>query len=189
MRRTGATRSRLEVPAGYHRLIWAESLHEGGHALAAFLFDIDVSHVWLPGPLSSSVASVHYVHVKDYYRSGAAAFVSAAGAGAERARGRTGRQPSPGDRASFAVAMSRAAPLEPFVSAAEMLFRLPDVSPLLTATAEFLYHRHGAVCPGVSLVQGHELRGALTGDLGAAKSRAEDALASVEQTRTGRPPR
>lgn len=182
-----APRSRLEVPAGYHRLEWGESIHEGGHALAAFLFGIQVSHVWLPGP-SQSAPSVHYFHTPDSFCPRTSAFVSAAGAGAERARGLRAARPSRTDRATFRAAVGRGMPMEPYIEAAERLFRLPTVAPLLTATAEFLYHRHGYHRNGSGTISGADLPGVILGadllaalpeDLETFMDLADDALGAV----------
>lgn len=196
VRKRLAPRSRLEVPPGYFSIAWRESVHEGGHALATFLLGMAVDHVSLalpPGkPYVRTIRSLR----DDSPQKGA--LVDAAGAGAERARGLRAARPSAEDRANFREVLGDGTPMEPYIEAAERLFRLPAVAPLLAAAAEFLYPRHGYHRRGDETIPGAELLAALPEDLEEAMDCAEDALASVageeatdryRRFGTGRPPR
>lgn len=195
VRKRPAPRSRLEVPAGYFSLAWRESVHEGGHALASFLLGMAVDHVSLALPPGKP-----YVRTIARPRDDSpqkSALVDAAGAGAERARGLRATRPSPEDRANFRETLGRGAPMDPYIEAAERLFRFPAVAPLLTAAADFLYHRHGYHGNG-STIPGADLLAALPEDIETAMDLADGvlgAVAGVEATDhyrrsgTGRPPR
>lgn len=172
-----ASRSRLDVPAGYFRLAWGESVHEGGHALAACLLGMAVDYVSLALPPGQPYVRTIVRTGDDSPQKGA--LVDAAGAGAERARGLRAARPSADDRANFRETMGRGVPMASYVDAAERLFRLPAVAPLLTAAAEFLYHRHGYHRHGDETIPGAELLAALPEDLDEAMDCAEDVLASV----------
>lgn len=171
-----APRSRLEVPAGYFRLAWRESVHEGGHALASYLLGMAVDHVCLALPPGKPYVRTIVRPWDDSPQK--SAIVDAAGAGAERARGLRAARPSPEDRANFRETMGRGVSMDPYIDAAERLFRLPAVAPLLTAAAEFLYHRHGYHRNG-STISGADLLAALPEDFDAAMDLADDVLGAL----------
>ncbi len=171
-----APRSRFEVPAGYFRLAWRESVHEGGHALATFLLGMSVEHVSLALPPGKPYVRTIARPWDDSPQK--SALIDAAGAGAERARGLRAGRPSPEDRANFREAVGRAVSIDAYIDAAERLFRLPTVAPLLTATAEFLYHRHGYHGNGAT-IPGADLLAALPEDLDAEMDLADEILGAV----------
>lgn len=167
-----APRARLAKPTGYHGIKWRESVHEGGHALAAFLLGMAVEEVSLPGPLGD-IASVRTIARPHADPAQKRCLVHAAGAGAERARGLRNAQPSPADRANFVGKFESVGLMETYVEAAERLFRMPTVAPLLTVTAEFLYARHG------SIIRGSDLLKALPEYLDAEMDLADDVLGAL----------
>jgi len=172
-----APRSRLEKPAGYLGIAWRESVHEGGHALSAVLLGMAVDHVSLALPPGEPYVARIVRPWDDSPQKRALA--EAAGAGAERARGLRAARPSPGDRANFRETMGPDVSIDPYIDAAEHLFRLPAVAPLLTATAEFLYLRHGYHRNGDETIPGGELLAILPEDLEAAMDLADEALGAV----------
>ena len=152
--RRPVARELVERPRGADPEKWNEAVHEGGHAVAAFLLEIPVAFVSLSllhDPCTCTLTGP--AHAPE-----ALGVVGVAGAAAQRVAGHLSARVPPSDRAMFAREMGSASRMPAFLSAVEGLYRTAAFAPLLGSAARFLYRLHGHNVPGPILRKALPLR-------------------------------